>query len=233
MSYTYLQEQGEESSADSFSAIPASVLSRLNLTADACCCNASGTDACRGSQSGTTYGHSTGDRGGDLSMLCAAGSHAQTFPQQGKAKGLSDQNQDSGKKWPASFAKWDQGTSSWRTRQFSLAGDLEPYLETWPQWGLMLDGECWEQAMSVRHTAGNESGLCLSTPTCVNMGGTQRSAKFMEGRSPCPATLAAQDGGRPNPECGEWLMMWPIGWTDLRPLAMDRYQAWRHSHGER
>ena len=47
MSYTFLQEQGEESSAESFSDIPASVLSRLNLTAAASCSNASGTESCQ------------------------------------------------------------------------------------------------------------------------------------------------------------------------------------------
>lgn len=25
----------------------------------------------------------------------------------------------------------------------------------------------------------------------------------------------------------EWMMAWPIGWTALEPLAMDRYQQWR------
>ena len=35
-------------------------------------------------------------------------------------------------------------------------------------------------------------------------------------------TLAAQAGGALNPPWVEWLMGWPIGWTDLRPLATDR-----------
>jgi hypothetical protein len=28
----------------------------------------------------------------------------------------------------------------------------------------------------------------------------------------------------------EWLMAWPIGWTDLKPLAMDRWHSWRQGH---
>lgn len=51
MSYTYLQEQGEESLAESFADIPASVLSRLNLTAERSCCNGNETDSCRASRS--------------------------------------------------------------------------------------------------------------------------------------------------------------------------------------
>ena len=52
MSYTYLLEWGEESSAECFSNIPAYVLSRLNLTADRSYCSASETDVSPSSQSG-------------------------------------------------------------------------------------------------------------------------------------------------------------------------------------
>jgi len=31
--------------------------------------------------------------------------------------------------------------------------------------------------------------------------------------------------GQVTPEIQEWLMGWPIGWTGLKPLAMDRYQS--------
>lgn len=37
--------------------------------------------------------------------------------------------------------------------------------------------------------------------------------------------------GRLNPTWVEWLMGWPIGWTELRPLAMDRFREWRRQHG--
>jgi DNA (cytosine-5)-methyltransferase 1 len=30
------------------------------------------------------------------------------------------------------------------------------------------------------------------------------------------------DGGKLNPNWTEWLMGWPIGWTDLNPLEMDK-----------
>lgn len=35
-------------------------------------------------------------------------------------------------------------------------------------------------------------------------------------------TLAAQAGGPLNPDWTEWLMGWPIGWTALKPLEMDK-----------
>jgi hypothetical protein len=34
-----------------------------------------------------------------------------------------------------------------------------------------------------------------------------------------------------SPELPEWIMGWPIGWTDLEPLAMDRFQQWQSAHG--
>ena len=44
--------------------------------------------------------------------------------------------------------------------------------------------------------------------------------------------LNDQIGGQLNPNWVEWLMGWPIGWTDLKLLAMDKFHQWQHSHGE-
>lgn len=43
--------------------------------------------------------------------------------------------------------------------------------------------------------------------------------------------LANQVGGSLNPTWVEWLMGWPLGWTDLRPLEMDKFQEWFKGHG--
>ena len=39
------------------------------------------------------------------------------------------------------------------------------------------------------------------------------------------------DGGALNPDWTEWLMGWPVGWTDLKPLVMDRFLLWLDLHG--
>ena len=39
--------------------------------------------------------------------------------------------------------------------------------------------------------------------------------------------LVEQNGGRLNPMWVEWLMGWPLGWTDLKPLEMDKFQQWQ------
>ncbi len=42
--------------------------------------------------------------------------------------------------------------------------------------------------------------------------------------------LNDQIGGQLNPPWVEWLMGWPIGWTDSRPLEMDKFQSWQQAH---
>jgi hypothetical protein len=42
---------------------------------------------------------------------------------------------------------------------------------------------------------------------------------------------SAERNGQLNPEFSEWLLGWPIGWTDSKPLGTDRWRAWLRSHG--
>jgi hypothetical protein len=88
MSYTYLLEQGEESSAASFSDIPQSVLSRLNLIAGKSCCKGSETESYQSSQSGMMSPPSTELRGGGKSMSSAEDSLARTSQAQGGGAGI-------------------------------------------------------------------------------------------------------------------------------------------------
>jgi hypothetical protein len=44
--------------------------------------------------------------------------------------------------------------------------------------------------------------------------------------------VMATDNGQLNPMWVEWLMGWPLGWTKLKPLAMDRFQEWLQQHGK-
>ena len=53
------------------------------------------------------------------------------------------------------------------------------------------------------------------TPTAHNAKETNAPSKS-DRNTP---TLAAQVGGSLNPTWVEWLMGWPLGWTDLKPLA--------------
>ena len=232
------------------------------------------------------------------------------------AQDLTESVVECGTTWPASLAKFDPDTSSWKTAQRSLLGGLEEFSETWPRWGLMRAGECWERQTLVPRTSESASGLSLSTwptPNCDGfrsdgelailartmtdysqfVGMTERAASSKRNRAwPTPtvcgnynrkgasatsgdglATTVAQrtyptaaataykgwspnhnradtddrldytverESFRPgqqtppmrlNPDWVEWLMGWPIGHTDLKPLAMDKYREWQQQHG--
>jgi len=43
--------------------------------------------------------------------------------------------------------------------------------------------------------------------------------------------LSKEIGGSLNPMWVEWLMGWPIGWTDLEPLETDKFRQWLLGHG--
>ena len=82
-----------------------------------------------------------------------------------------------GWKWPESSVKFDPVSSSWKTRQCSLLEGLDEFLETWPRWGIMRDGECWELATLERPTSGSESGLWPTPTKADGGGGPGRSSK--------------------------------------------------------
>jgi hypothetical protein len=72
------------------------------------------------------------------------------------------------------------------------------------------------------------------TPTCHNAKEAAYPAEFTR---KTPTLTSQAHGGQPtqpmplNPTWVEWLMGWPLGWTDLKPLETDKFQRWLHSHG--
>lgn len=58
----------------------------------------------------------------------------------------------------------------------------------------------------------------FTTPTAHNWKETNAPSESQRNTP----TLAAQVGGKLNPSWVEWLMGWPPGWTDLKPLEMGK-----------
>jgi len=61
------------------------------------------------------------------------------------------------------------------------------------------------------------------------------NAPNQDGRLECQIAYresATTNKGQLNPSWVEWLMGWPIGFTDSKPLAMDKFRRWLHSHGK-
>ena len=72
-------------------------------------------------------------------------------------------------------------------------------------------------------------------PAAVRMWPTPTAHMAKETNSPSEAlrnepSLSSRVGGQLNPMWVEWLMGWPLGWTDLKPLAMDKFQEWQQQH---
>jgi len=49
-------------------------------------------------------------------------------------------------------------------------------------------------------------------------------------RNGLPAAIRLEEAGLLNPEWVEWLMGWPIGWTELPPLETARFREWQQQH---
>jgi hypothetical protein len=277
-----------------------SVQSNGKPTQQAYCAPDKMTDFSRLSRFGMTFKPLTDISGEELSMSSVVAFHVRTLVPQEKAQELMENDQECGDKWLASFVKYDPDTSSWKTHQCSLLGDLDEFLETWPQWGLMQNGECWEQRTLEQTIRGTGYGLSpngvdsFHTPNTTGLDGGSNSrkalkkrllptpdasqrgptkdynpqAKSQSGRTlqsfaakfPTPQASDNRDrgnmsnpsiqrrvaigkqimlsqsvdpnSGQLNPTWVEWLMGWPLGWTDLKPLEMDKSHCAPQQHGE-
>jgi hypothetical protein len=74
-------------------------------------------------------------------------------------------------------------------------------------------------------TFGSDTGY-LHTPTCA----ANFAAESMQKHPNCRVFVRVF--GRPGPTNFEWLMGWPIGWTDSKLLGTDKFQSWQQRHLE-
>ena len=259
MSWHYLRGGGEESLQDICSGGEQLPPLKSKITHAEFYCNGKLMDSYLDSLSGMTSAHSMESLGEEKSMSSQEDFLVKTLVLQEKEQDLMEKGQDSGEKWQGSFAKYNQDLCLWKTHQCSLLGGLDEFSETWPQWGLMRDGECWEHQTLERSMKGNESGLLpdnqnfFHTPNTTGLDGGSNSRKALKKRiSTWPTPTTPSGGGNVggsgayknaikngthiphsiNPSLYEWLMGWPIGWTDLKPLEMDKSHFALQQHGE-
>ncbi len=187
------------------------------------------------SQFGLTCAVLTGQDGEAVLTSFLEGFPARISALQERAQVLAESGVDFGKSSGESFAKWDQEKSMWRIRQHSLFEDLEQSLETWPRWGFMVYGECFHVPMLGEFNYEKESGFMVPTTGANEGKGSSKNrylnspdfhgAKMSEGLRTCET-----DPIYLNPSFAELTMMWPSGWSDLKPLAMDKFQDWQQQH---
>jgi hypothetical protein len=72
----------------------------------------------------------------------------------------------------------------------------------------------------------------VPTPAATDWKGSSKPGQ-RRGQLTDPAKKVIPAGGKLNPTWVEWLMAWPIGWTDCEPLETGRWLQWLDSHGER
>ena len=83
--------------------------------------------------------------------------------------------------------------------------------------------------MALGKQVGLEAMVKWATPTAHNAKEAACPAEYLR----ATPTLAAQAGGSLNPTWVEWLMGWPLGWTDSAQSATARFRQWLDSHGRR
>ena len=207
-------------------------LARSRNTRGESCCSDSGTESCQSSRSGMTSEHSTESRGEGLSMSSRVGFHARTSVRLARAldsMGASPVCTLSLKELPM---RLDQDTCFWKTRQPLLLEDSTESQEDLPRWGMIADGVLLEATPPELPNCAREYGYLVNWPTpCAGSekwGGTYQeasgSANWMR------RTWIGRQ--KVNPLWWEWLMDWPMGWAGTKPLEMDRFHQWLHSHGK-
>ena len=127
------------------------------------------------------------------------------------------------------FAEYDPNMHFLRMcRVFFQPNTFGISFPTWPKQGIMQDGACWAQ-MIVMHIIEEKDYLSLPTPTVADQRGQRRrQTDFQDMRDWWRKNV----GGLINPCFMESIMGYPIGWTDLKPLEMDRFHRWLQQHGE-
>ena len=185
------------------------------------------------SRFGLTLQLLTESRGEELLTLYRADFPVRTLVLQEKAQGSKAKEADSGQRWSELLAKYDPVSFLWKTCQLSLLEDLELSLETWPKWGMTRNGVAYQRQKLEPITKESAFGFYVPTPTAsdVNMwptpsanedaagtpnGNMQRmlgNCKEIRGE-----TKEEWEKGSLSADWTEWLMGFPVGWSDLKAI---------------
>ena len=163
---------------------------------------------------GTTLPPLTGELGAGLWRSSLAASHARTSQPQARVQ--ASQRERAlvyGPRCSESFARFDPTTCSLRTCQCSLLGDSDMYSATLPRAGTMRTGIAYQHEALAPLT--NETDASLwPTP---KVGGGSTAWKRESGYRGQIQEAYGERGitGPINPNHWEWLMGFPLGWTDL------------------
>lgn len=210
--------------------------SRLTLTRRPFCAQGRTMARFRRSRYGMTCARLTGRRGADILTWFREGFRARISVSPEMEPESKEVDPDSGNTWPESFARFDPNTSSWKTCQRLLDGGLEEFSGIWPRWGTMRNGVCWEAPPLTLSATASASGYSLLRPIaqCWKAWTFARISSLIRRNHAdgnLQERLARLYHRMITAESNEILMLWPDRWTDLKPLVMDKFRQWLHSHG--
>jgi len=169
-------------------------------------------------------------------------SPVKTYPVLGKEQALQVREVVYGNIWHGLSMRYDHNSSSLKTHLCLWEEDFPLSSVTLPQWGMMQDGVFWEQ-MTVGAIRFARGAGYWPTPLKEEGPGGQHmkltdAIAVAEGYQPRYYKLDGMEGrqvftGRVNPDWAEWLMGFPIGWTNaLQELGMHKFQQWQHLHSQ-
>lgn len=151
-------------------------------------------------------------------MSSRAASRAKTFQQAGNKGALPPNAAASTQRLFASLANLDPNSFAWKTSQTFLSENgeigLQPFCGTWPASGMTRNGSSFRRIGWERHTLEPVSGL-LPTPTKSDATAWHSDLIRFDSLS---VELRKRFGhpSYPHPRFVEWMMGFPIGWTDLQ-----------------
>ena len=225
MSWHYLPELVAGLSAGISAGSQPSAPWKSNRTAGKSSCGVRGTVCFPCSQSGTTCEPLTEDPGmaSWMSSLLDSRANLSVSPESPSESTIQG---TSGPRPSASYAKWDHDSHCWKTSQDFWPMTISAKSSgTWQRLGSMRSGMLFQRQKSELRTEGRGCGLSVPTPCARDW-----KNDILPHGNHSPG-LARVIGGMLNPPWVEWLMGWPIGWTDLKPLEMARFQEWLRKHG--
>jgi hypothetical protein len=236
MSWLFSQALVEEySGASSLGGTP-SAPSNTTPTPQAFLSRDKTTDAWNRFPSGMTCEPLTASHGEAVLMSCLEASLVRTSAPQEREPESKDNEVECGNTWHELSVRFDPASPSWKTHQ-CLWEEVLPWSSvTLPKWGLMQGGVLWELTPPDVVTNANECGL-LGTPLArmwknrywwnrENPMGNLDELPAMQ-----PQTYGNLAGKQMSLTWLEHHMIFPLGWTDQRPLAMPKFQQWLRSHG--
>lgn len=175
--------------------------------------------------------------GGNTSTSFLGDSHAKASAAQGNAKVLTRRRVRYGQQCSAWSARFDHVSSSWRMCPNCDMPGSRKCSAIWPASGCLLDGvSCVETVWDALPQA-PDCGLSLPRPTAsIGRHGwgfvahSKAKGRYSQRTIDCASRLS---GGRWRPHITlmEWIMGWPLGWTNTAQSAMDGFQLWLRAHG--